>query len=83
MSLMDVGVLDLIDGEQSITDHMTALPTPGPHPRPHQRASDVVRRVRRDSGRRRAYPRPSASHRLESETRHEPQTFKAAPCSTV
>ena len=29
MSLMDLGVLELIDGEQSITDHLTALPTPG------------------------------------------------------
>ena len=28
MSLMDAGVLDLIDGEQSITDHLAALPTP-------------------------------------------------------
>ena len=32
MSLMDAGVLDLIDGEQSITDHLAALPTPGHTP---------------------------------------------------
>jgi glyoxylase-like metal-dependent hydrolase (beta-lactamase superfamily II) len=32
MSLMDVGVLELIDGEQAIADHLTALPTPGHTP---------------------------------------------------
>lgn len=32
MSLMDAGLLDLMDGEQAIADHLTALPTPGHTP---------------------------------------------------
>ena len=32
MPLMDIGVLDLIDGEQSITDSLAAIPTPGHTP---------------------------------------------------
>ena len=32
MPLMDMGVLEMVDGEQSITDHLTALPTPGHTP---------------------------------------------------
>ena len=32
MPLMDLGALELVDGEQSITDHLTALPTPGHTP---------------------------------------------------
>ena len=32
MPLMDMGVLELIEGEQAITDHVTALPTPGHTP---------------------------------------------------
>ena len=32
MPLMDMGLLELVDGEQPITDHVTALPTPGHTP---------------------------------------------------
>ena len=32
MPLMEMGALELIEGEQAITDHLTALPTPGHTP---------------------------------------------------
>ena len=32
MPLMDMGLLELVDGEQPISDHVTALPTPGHTP---------------------------------------------------
>ena len=83
MSLMDAGVLELIEGEQSITDHLTALPTPGHTP---GHTSVLVTSAGESAvilGDAAHIPDPSASHRLESEARHESQTFKAAPRPTV
>ena len=83
MPLMDMGLLELVDGEQPISDHVTALPTPGHTPGHMSALITLGRRKRRRSGRRGARSGTGASHRLESARGQQPQAIRRKPRRAV
>ena len=64
--LMELGALEFVEGEQPISDHLAALPTPGHTPGPHQRPCILRGRKRRHPRGRGPHTRTGSPHRLES-----------------
>jgi glyoxylase-like metal-dependent hydrolase (beta-lactamase superfamily II) len=62
--LADLGVLELMHGEHTLTRELTALPTPGHTPGPHEHFNCVARSTGFDSRRRGAQSGPAGGDRL-------------------